>query len=139
MGSIRCTTAGFVAVPVSNSWSGGDPGLDQVPAVGDFVHEVQVGSGHFVSSAKVDRVWPRRRCSLNLIAQDPILSSASQHEEFRIIIGDVGEPAYRRSTEDERAPSQLAVAPSSIAYPSSASIALASRMSAVSNPSVNQK
>ena len=43
---------------VSNSLSGRHWELDQVPAVGDLTDIVQLGTGHHVSAAKVNGVWP---------------------------------------------------------------------------------
>ena len=42
-------------VSVSNSWSGGDGELDEVPAVGDPAHMVQIGRDHRVSTGEGQR------------------------------------------------------------------------------------
>ena len=40
---------------VSNSWSGGDGELDEVPAVGDPAHIVQIGRDHRVLTGEGQR------------------------------------------------------------------------------------
>ena len=44
-----------LGVSVSNSSSGGDWELDEVPAVGDPTHMVQIGWGHRVSTGEGHR------------------------------------------------------------------------------------
>ena len=45
----------FITVWVSNSLSGGDRELDEVPAVGDPAHLAQIGRGHGVSTGERQR------------------------------------------------------------------------------------
>jgi hypothetical protein len=44
-----------LALPVSNSSSGCDWELDQIPAMGDSTHMVQNGKGHRLSTAEGQR------------------------------------------------------------------------------------
>ena len=46
------------SLSVSNSLSGGDWELDEVPAVGDPTHMVQIGGATVCPLAKVSGVWP---------------------------------------------------------------------------------
>ena len=43
------------SLSVSNSWSGGDGELDEVPAVGDPAHMVQIGRDHRVVTGEGQR------------------------------------------------------------------------------------
>src|SRR6516164_488463 len=46
-----CSSERRERMSVSNSWSGGDGKLDEIPAVGDPAYMVQVGRGHHWVSA----------------------------------------------------------------------------------------
>ena len=40
----------YVMLSVSNSWSGGDGELDEIPAMGDPAHMIQIGGDRHVST-----------------------------------------------------------------------------------------